>query len=166
MILVLCAAAGCGDDATGIDASIDGGIGQVELGTGIDAFEPLSDELVLFAGPQGGHHFIVHARIAGFLPGDPTMAGSVDNPSTTFAAFSSDDRQIDLMLPPFRLGYVEQTDGTFDLGAGRILQVDEAVVPALYGDRVTITVQVVDAGGTHGEDSFTGTVVEGPPPPI
>jgi len=161
MILVLCAAGACGDDG---GPPIDAGIGEVELGTGVDAFEPLvSDQLELFAGPQGGHHFIVHARIAGFLPGDPTMPGSVDNPATTFAAFSA-DVQIDLRLPPYRLGYVEQSDGTFDLGAGRILQVDEAVVPDLYGAQVTLTVQVVDPAGTHGEDRVTGTVVEGPPP--
>lgn len=150
--------AGCpGDD----DGPPPGGA-EVELGIGAVEFEPLigdGPEVVLEAGPQGGHHFIVNCRIRGFLPGDPTMPGLVGNPSTRFSAFQIDGTQIDLMFPPYRLGYAEQPDGFYHLPSGRILQVDDELVDDLYGESIRIEVEVRDAREAAATDERTIFVV-------
>src|SRR5687768_3319811 len=84
------AASACGDDGgSGDGPPMEG---EVELGTGTTEFEPLADEseLGLVAGPQGGHHFIVHVRMSGMVPGDPTMPGLIGNPSTRFTVTGED----------------------------------------------------------------------------
>jgi hypothetical protein len=137
----------------------------VELGSGTLAWLPLAEdaELDLIAGPQGGHHFIVHARIRDMIPGDPSRPGLLANPITRFSVWLDDggtERQIDLMFPPYRLGYEEMSDGWFSLASGRILQVAESELPALYGQRVRIGLEVTDAAGVHGRDSRTVVAIE------
>lgn len=136
---------------------------RVELGTGTVEFEPLvtDQDLELIAGPQGGHHFIVHARMQGMIPGDPSMPGLVGNPATSFRVFDENDDQIDVMFPPYKLGYTEGTDGWFDLPSGRILQINEDDVPGLYGTRVRIDVRVTDVTTASGFDERFVTVIEG-----
>ncbi len=122
------------------------GDADVELGTGTVEFEPLADEshLVLVAGPQGGHHFVVHARMRGLLPGDPTKPGLVGNPATRFTVTDQDGAALDVGMAPYRLGYEQQGDD-YVLPSGRIIQVQEENVPELYGQRVRIAVEVTDA---------------------
>jgi hypothetical protein len=161
-IACLAAAGGCGDDS-----GPSGPTGTAELGTGTTEWEPIADRgepgLDLFAGPQGGHHFVVHARIRGMAPGDPELPGQITNPSTRFAVFRSDGVQVDLMFPPYRLGYIEHPDGFHHLTSGRILQVHEEVVADLIGEVVRITLSVEDADGVTDQDERTVTVLEGPP---
>lgn len=156
--LLLGLGAGCPDEPPGgpPDAGPDAGGGTVELGTGSAAFEPLAAEqpLDIVAGPQGGYHFIVHARMREMAPGDPTMPGQPTNPSTTFSAFDESGVQIDVMNPPYRLGYepAPGVAGAYDLPGGRILQLENAEVPRVAGGRVRITVRVRDAEGRVAED--------------
>lgn len=126
----------------------------VELGTGTTAFEPLEENqtLILWAGPQGGHHFIVHARMQGLTPGDVTMPGTPDNPRTEFSAYDQDGVQVDLMLPPYALGYRDGGDGWQYLPSGRLLRTDEALVAPLFGNPVLIRVDAWDPSGRHGSD--------------
>jgi hypothetical protein len=152
---------GSGDADSGDGDDGDDGSSLVELGTGMTAFEPLDDEteLVLWAGPQGGHHFIAHARITGMDPGDPMQPGLASNPSTRFSVADEDGARIELEVAPYRLGYVEQ-DGAHVLPSGRIVQVREAVVPLLYGNRARIEVEVTDAEGRSARDGRWVVAVE------
>ena len=156
--------AGCGGgdaDDVGDESSPDDS--TVELGTGTTVFEPVGEEseLVLEAGPQGGHHFVLHARISGMAPGDPTQPGLVGNPTTRFSVTAEDGARLDIGMAPYRLGY-ELVDGEYVLPSGRIAQVREAAVPSLYGSRVRIDVQVTDAAGESAMDGRWVIAVERP----
>lgn len=142
---------GCGGPDAGPDA---GTSAEVELGTGTIAWEPLASdaELELVAGPQGGHHFIVHTRARGIIPGDPARPGQIGNPSTTYEAFDQDGNRLNMDFPPYRLGYEQPGDGWSYLPSGRILQVEDEAVPDLPGQPVRITVRVQDASGVYGTD--------------
>jgi hypothetical protein len=148
-IFALLSLAGC-PGGRGADA----GAMAVELGTGSLDFVSIAPEgdLELHAGPQGGHHFIVDARAAGLVPGDPEQPGQEGNPSTLFKAFNEAGTQIDVMYPPYVLGYADTGDGWYTLPSGRILQVAEDYVPDLIGQRVRITVDVEDVVGAAGAD--------------
>ena len=154
--------AGCpgGDDDPDANLNV-----RVELGTGTVDFEPLAadQDLELIAGPQGGHHFIVHARMQGMIPGDPAMPGLIGNPATSFRVFDEGDNQIDVMFPPYKLGYApsESDPGWLVLPSGRILQVEESLALGLYGTRVRIDVRITDATTASGLDERWVTVIEG-----
>jgi hypothetical protein len=151
-----------GDDGADGDSGDSGGSGgSVELGTGTTAFEPVGEEseLVLVAGPQGGHHFVVHARISGLDPGDPSQPGLVSNPATRFSVTDEDGARLELEMYPYRLGY-ELVDGHYVLPSGRIVQVREAAVPSLYGSRAHIEVEVTDAEGQTASDGRWVIAVE------
>jgi hypothetical protein len=156
--LVAVVVASCGTSGGGPDA----GPLAIELGTGAEeGFEPIVDgqELGLVTGPQGGFHFLVHARAKGIAPGDPARPGQPDNPRTVFSAFVDDgtqEIQMDLMNPPYRLGYV--TEGEWQvLPSVRILQLDlaPADVEAFYGTEVKITLRIEDSEGRVGTDERT-----------
>ena len=144
--------------------SQDAGTMTVELGTGSLDWEPITPEqdLVLVAGPQGGHHFIVNARAQGLVPGDPEHPGQTGNPQTQFSVFDEDGLQVDLQFPPYVLGYVVGGGGWYVLPSGRILQVEESAVPQLYGSRVRIGVHVEDVLGAAGSDERWVHVIEDP----
>ncbi|HEU5061345.1 MAG TPA: hypothetical protein VFU21_32695 [Kofleriaceae bacterium] len=134
---------------------------------------PADSEQVLVAGPQGGHHFIVSARIRGLQPGDPESPGTIYNPSTRFTVWSEDGEQLDIDPPAYRLGYEEAGNGMFVLPGGHIIQVREEEVAALYGGRVKVRVEVEDSTGARASDERWVVPVEdtaipqadaGPPP--
>lgn len=135
----------------------------VILGTGTTEFEPLmpGQELEVHRGTQGGFHFFAHARMRGLDPGDPEMPGLVSNPQTTFSAFLESGEQIDYMFPPYRLGYVAAGGGEYELPSGRILQLQEENVPAVFGQRVRIAVAVEDKDGARAEHEVTVIAVDG-----
>lgn len=144
--------AACGDDDTG-DAGPPVG-GTVELGTGTVAFEEVTPEmeLGLVSGPQGGHHFVVHARMTGLVPGDPSAPGQIGNPSTLFTVTSEGGERLDVDMAPYRLGYEEVGDDEYVLPSGRILQVQEDLVDAIVGSRVLLAVRVTDVRDRIAED--------------
>jgi hypothetical protein len=127
-------------------------------------FESLAngESLELINGIQGGFHFIVHAQIRGLIPGNPANAGLPENPRTQFAAFAADGTQLDLELPPYRLGYLTNGDGSYSLPSGRILQIGDQHVPAVYGTEVRITVRVEDTVGRVVNDERTIVVITEP----
>jgi hypothetical protein len=143
-ILVFLAA--CGDDGGGDDAGPPIG-GTVVLGTGTTEFEEIVPEmeLGLVSGPQGGHHFIVHARMSGLVPGDPSSPGEIGNPSTVFTVSSESGERLDVDMAPYRLGYEEIGEDDYVLPGGRIIQVREDAVDDIVGARVLIGVTVTDA---------------------
>lgn len=127
------------------------------------AFEALEQEspLILVAGPQGGHHFVVHARMWGMDPGDPTMPGQIENPATRFTVTDEEGEHIELAVSPYRLGY-ERDGDDFVLPSGRIVQVRESAVAALYGARAHIRVEVTDVDGETASDSRWVLAIEQP----
>ena len=157
-------AAGCGDEPEDPPTG-----GEVWLGTGTTEYRELEEdeELPLIAGPQGGHHFIVHARMSGLLPGDPTMPGLIGNPSTSFTVESEDGERLDLNMAPYRLGYRDsEVEGAYELPSGRILQVQEERVAEMIGTRVLLRVDVTDVRGAVASDErwiVTGEELVPPP---
>lgn len=157
-IAVALALAGC-SDAGGAGA-------EAEIGTGMFAFAPLLDgeRLDLVSGPQGGFHFVVHARMRGLSPGDSRQPGLPTNPTTWFRALDEDGARVD--VPEVRqLGYAPQAgaDDWYILPSGRILLIDNQAAPRLYGRPVTIEVQIRDASGRMAGDTARVTAVAYPP---
>lgn len=73
LLLACCAPAMRSDDAGSLgDGAIDApSTASLELGTGLEAFEPIPDEgaeLELVHGPQGGWHVHLSLRARGFVP--------------------------------------------------------------------------------------------------
>jgi hypothetical protein len=155
--------AGCSDDpAPGVDAAT----ARAELGTGTLAFERLVDgqPLDLISGPQGGFHFVVHARMRGLTPGDPRQPGLAENPTTYLRVLDENGVRVD--VPEVRqLGYTPdpRVSGWYALPSGRILLIDTGVARGLYGQTVTIELQIEDAEGRMAGDSARITAVAFPP---
>jgi len=151
--------AGCGGGGDG-----SGGGMVVEVGTGALAFEPVAPDgdWTLVAGPQGGHHFIVNARARGLVPGDPTRPGSDTNPVTTFSVYDTEMNQVDLMPPPYQLGYEATPDGWFSLTSGHIAQVIESQAARLVDTRVLIRVELHDSAGHAASDERWAHAVAAP----
>lgn len=177
-VLLMLAAAfsvqACGDDESDLGEPV------VELGTGALNFESLSDGagLVLIAGTQGGHHFVVNARIRGLLPGNSSKPNELGNPFTNFAIFDEAGDRIDAIAPPYRLGYRESDQAPwFEMPSGRILRVNQDLIDAdpayldnLYQREVELRVTVVDASGNQASHAvrirpqFDPNVPKGGPP--
>jgi len=124
----------------------------VKLGSGTLSFEELSEDpaLELIPGPQGGHHFIVHAEATGIWPGDPKKLGEEENPVTLFEAYLENGERLDLELPAYRIGYTTGDSGDFHLPSGRILQVYEDRVS--YHEKIRIIVSIRDYSGAVARD--------------
>jgi hypothetical protein len=139
--------------------------GRVELGVGFGGFEPLADEqeLPLEAGAQGLHHFVVNARMWGLEPGDISKPPE-EQPQTRFSAFFDDGRVVDDLECSFPLFYVPREDDGegYDLYSGRLLVVDEDLVPEVPGKRIRIVVEVVDVEQRHASDERWINAVAGP----
>jgi hypothetical protein len=156
--------AACSDDAPGDRDA--GPTAMVELGTGMFTFERLADgqTLDLNAGPQGGFHFVVHARMRGLAPGDPRQPGLPENPTTFFRALDENGVRID--VPEVRqLGYAPDPEvgGWYALPSGRILLIDNLVARGLYGRSVTIELQIQDSSGRIAGDTARVIAVAYPP---
>ncbi len=149
-------------DATELPGMIDAaelpdGPPTVEIGTGMFAFEPLvaGQELDLIAGPQGGYHFILHARMRGMKAGDPRRLDGPENPTTLFAVEDASGRRVDI-VEVRNLGYEDSEEpmGWKALPSGRIVRVYNNEVDALYGELVTLIVEVRDIDGRSASNSI------------
>ncbi len=67
-----CALTACGEQPVESDAAIDADdAASLEIGTGLEAYEALSDEaqtLEIVYGPQGGYHVYLSMRVTGLEP--------------------------------------------------------------------------------------------------
>jgi hypothetical protein len=126
---------------------------EVELGAHRSGYIVLNenDELQLFQGSQGGHHFFAHARIRGLSAGDPEQPPET-NPATFFHAFTEDGTDITVRPCAYPLAYEMNEDGDYVLPYPPILQIENRVVPEIYGQRVRITVEVTDGEGRYARD--------------
>lgn len=149
--MVFSSALACGDDAP------PSGDGVAELGTGALSFEAIAEggPLDLVPGTQGGHHFVVNARMQDLLPGNSSVPNELGNPLTSFVIVNGDGERIDTPAPPYRLGYRESAEAPWlELPSGRILRVNQDLIDAdpqfldrLYQSEVLLRVTVLDARG-------------------
>lgn len=139
---------------------------SVELGTGPSEFEPLDNEqdLPLFPGTQGGAHFFLQAKIAGLSPGERSGAREV-NPSTWFSIHLENGEDITGLDCEYPRAYVESDGGKYELPYGRAVQIDPAYLETIYGQRVRVMVEVMDAQGRYATDERWVIAVE-PSAPI
>jgi hypothetical protein len=126
--------------------------GAVELGTGVTEFEPLLDgqALDLYAGPQGGFHFFLHARLRGLFPGELDNRATL--PYTHFTAEFGDGTRIGVLECASRLPYPVESQGYHALDAGRFLPVHDDFVDRLAAEPVLVSVAVLDCDGLYAED--------------
>ena len=142
------ALSGCGEGGAARDARpalFDGP--AVELGTGIESYEPLVAEQALpfFEGIQGGYHFFLRARIRDLDPGMRGRPGLPGNPATTFSVFDEDGERVDEQPIGFRLGYGESGDGWYELPNERAVFLVMERISAIRDSRARIHVEVVDS---------------------
>lgn len=173
-------ASGCsggGDDDPGGDGAGDGSGcraiqvdeegGEVEIGTGYEAFEPLTDDIAIIGGPQGGFHLNLNARVRGLELGDPIDLLDPENPSTVFGIYTAaGGERLDIDTCPVRVGYrADGEQGVLPRGVSVVFEVAsvEELVP-LFDGPVLVRVEVVDVQGRRAADERT-IVVRAPPRP-
>lgn len=159
----MAACGGGGDDGGG---DIDASVAVVELGTGMVTFEPIAegDPMPLIAGSQGGHHFVLHARMMGLTPGDARDTGNPDNPSTLFIVINEAGDRQEISSRPYTLGYEETGDGWFKMRSARIVEIIEANVDTLIDRPVRLRVEVQDVEGRVVTDEIMVEAFEVPLP--
>lgn len=152
-VLACALAAGCG--SAGDDGMMQPGIPEIELGTGTVYYERFTDgqEIPLYQGPQGGFHFLMHARMRGMQFGDDRDPEGQDNPVTEFSAFDARSTRVDLRRGIYTLGYRPVEGGDWgELPSGKIIEVRNELAMALLGTEITLRVQITDVDGLMAED--------------
>jgi len=172
--LALCGVlAACGDNQApstdapldGPDASIDASIrgpcwpvdtstpgGDVELGTGYDAYRPMPDVLHLVYGDQGGYHIEARSRVHGMVAGDPANILNPINPRSRFRAFFMDTGEpINPTVCPVRLAYLPAADGDgLVLAASIEIRFDTSLTTdQIFDKQYRVIVEVIDADGKY-----------------
>lgn len=152
----------CGEDPPSGPATI-------EIGTGALDFEVITkgQELPLVAGPQGGYHFVINARIQNLLPGDSSTPNALGNPQTRFSIYLEDGTRVDNMSAPYRLGYRDGAEDWFEMPSGRILQLDDGLIAdgdlltEIFEQDVRLVVEIRDARGDEAEAEAVVVAVPG-----
>lgn len=122
----------------------------VEVGTGADAFVPLSadDPLPFVRGPQGGYHVYGSLRAEGALPGDPADPYGPDSPLVTFVVAVDGAEVAGLHAQPRLLD--EGPDGATLVGQLVVFSVLDPT--ALDGAPATFSAELTDrCGATAGD---------------
>ena len=142
----LCYAGGGGTPTPG--AEVD--VGTFRTGVG---FAPLqeNDELLVHAGGQGGNHFFVHARIRGLSPGDRDQPLETQ-PASRFTVYREDGTDITVVPCVYPIAYEMNEDGDWVLPYPPLFLIQGGQVPGIYGQRVRIKVEVLDAEGRYATD--------------
>lgn len=175
--LVLVTVAACGDgvkaDAGTPDAGTpdgpsvgcwpdDGKLskGSLTLGTGLDTFVPMPDELQLQLGPTGGYSVIANVRMTGLAPGNPEDIFDPGNPRTRIRAFFADDNvEVNHTRCPFRFGYLLFGDG-YQPASGVGIWFDICWhSDQLFNRRIRIEAEIVDTSGGYATAVKTVTLV-------
>jgi hypothetical protein len=161
-----------GSDAS-VDASMPGPCwpiemttpgGEVEVGTGVDAYQPMPDELPLVFGDQQGYHITARARIRGMNPG---MVGDVlnqnkKNPGTKFWAIAlADQAQIGVSPCPYRIFYEPAGDADGDVFPFYVeIRFDTSLQLADIVDKqYRVIVEVIDADGMYAKGEKVITAI-------
>lgn len=151
LMLSACASVPARTDAPDVD---DGVPTEIEIGTGLAAFEPLTPEvgeLELVHGPQGGYHVYLSMRVHGVAPA--TFGWRVTRLSDEHA------------LAYFTLGvspttFMQMGDQLERVGDRAIF--DTATPDAALG-AVRVEASITDAAGTLATQTITAIVVDREP---
>ena len=163
--------AACGDDGTQV--KLDGGAcwpltaaipgGQVELGTGTIAFEPIPDTFAITrnGGAQASANIPIMARIHGMPPGNPDDLFDVKNPKTKVSAvLVATGAPLGVQVPcPASLPYVASgTTGVYDMLHDLAIDLSMTLPEDVDHKQATITVEVVGSNGLYAMDQKTVTL--------
>jgi hypothetical protein len=155
-------------DAAGIDATVDAHIpgpcwpidttapgGAVEVGTGVDEYQPMPDSLPLVYGEQMGYHITARSRIRGLNPGPrPPDVLNPQNPRTKFNAIALDTGEYITGAAsscPYRIYYDPAADGDGDTFPAYIeIRFDTALqLGDIVDKQYRVIVEVIDADGKY-----------------
>lgn len=139
---------------------------DAEIGTGMVDFEPIADgeRFPLIAGPQGGHHFVLHSRMSGLAPGDVSNPGDPDNPSTFFMVINENGDRVEFLSEPYTFGYEEAEDGWLKIRSARIVVVVQSMIDTLIDRPVRLRLEIQDVDGRVAMDEVLVDVFEVPLP--
>ncbi len=130
--------------------------GRIQLGTGYDDFRPMTDELELVWGTQGGFHLEVHARISGLNPGGAVnVLDTLDasNPRTMFRAFWVDTGEsINDNSCGIRIGYTPSCTAVDLAKSSAILYEVGLPTSQIFDRQVRIVVEIIDSEGGYAID--------------
>jgi hypothetical protein len=141
--------------------------GQVELGTGELAFQPMPDTLQLTrSGAQRSAYIPINARIRGMPPGNPDDLLDPKNPKTKVSAVLVETgAPLGLAVDcPASMPYVAAGEpGAYDMLHD--LQINLATIDPMDLDskQATLTVEVVGADGRYAIDQKIVTLIVPPP---
>lgn len=143
------ALAACDDPTTTEDCPR--GSASLEVGTGEDAFVPLSadDPLPFVRGPQGGHHVYGSLRATGVRPGDPADPYGPHSPLVTFV-LTVDGAEVAALRAQPRL-FTEGPDG--DTLVGQLVVFSLPDPTPLDGAAATFSAEVTDECGATATDA-------------
>lgn len=133
-----------------------GGDATLEVGTGADAFEPLTDgdDLVLVMGPQGGYHVWGSLRATGVVPGDPLNLADPKNPLIGLSLWVNGEMVGGYQGLPRGL----REDGDAWVRVGETVVLTGLSVDDALGQTATLRAQLEDATGARLMDEVTGTL--------
>lgn len=128
--------------------------GSLEIGTGVGAFEPVTPGQLLPVdeGFQGNHHVVVNVKITGLEPGSPDDP-LARRPRTRIVVLDSSGAEIDAIPCPYSLAYTDKGSG-LELPTGRLVVLQDEVIPAIDREPLTITVDVIDNKGAKASASI------------
>jgi len=164
VVALLSATVGCGGKSD--DGPIDAGPcwplaatpgGQVELGTGSIAFEPLPPTMAVMAnGSQAVPYLDMYARIRGMPPGNPQDFFDPTNPRTKMTV-TVPGLGVTLGVPcPSSIGYVPSPEsGAFDLLHSLRVGIGSTPIEDFDGQQATLLVEVVGSNGLYAKDEKT-----------
>jgi hypothetical protein len=167
-LLAVALAAGCSGGGGASDAGADGDggslncdwpidssteAGEIQIGTGVSAFEPMPEQLRFIRGTQSGTFLIVHSRMKGLEPGNPDDFLEPKNPKTKFSAVLFDGTVVGRECPS-SLGYEPSAEpGYFERRTFQGLEfLPFAVGQKAFDTTVKLRVEVIDSEGRHASD--------------
>jgi hypothetical protein len=185
-LIALLALAACGGGGTspttdaGPDASQDAKIkgpcwpidnttpgGEIEVGTGVDAYAPMPDSLPLVFGDQQGYHITARARIRGMNPGvvGDLLNENELNPRTKYWAIAlENEAQIGVVPCPYQIFYEPAQDGDGSVFPAYVeIRFDVALtLQDIVDKQYRVIVEVIDADGKYakGEKVITAIAPE------
>jgi hypothetical protein len=138
--------------------------GEVEIGTGDIAFEPMPEILPVTRNASQSDPFLpIHSRIRGMPPGDPDDPFDRSNPRTKVSA-TIPDLGVTLGVDcPASIGYVDApVNGSFDLLHSLRIGFGARPLAEVHGKQALVTIEVVGSNGRYAKAEKL-VVLDAPP---